>query len=167
MMTRQLLLSIAFSCVATTVATSQCLSNNIGMPLGAGDDTISTVALGFSFTFPDGTVVTSIDIDSNGRIFPPGAALSSSYGNAFTFTNGPTAVAPFWTDMDPSDPLSDDVYFSTDNATTAVVTWQDVVAKFDTEPLTFQAILRSDNTCLLYTSPSPRDRTRSRMPSSA
>ena len=25
----------------------------------------------------------------------------------------------------------------------------------------------SDNTCLLYTSPSPRDRTRSRMPSSA
>ena len=27
--------------------------------------------------------------------------------------------------------------------------------------------LKSDNTCLLYTSPSPRDRTRSRMPSSA
>ena len=28
-------------------------------------------------------------------------------------------------------------------------------------------ILDDDNTCLLYTSPSPRDRTRSRMPSSA
>ena len=27
--------------------------------------------------------------------------------------------------------------------------------------------IRSHNTCLLYTSPSPRDRTRSRMPSSA
>ena len=30
-----------------------------------------------------------------------------------------------------------------------------------------QAKLRSYKTCLLYTSPSPRDRTRSRMPSSA
>ena len=30
-----------------------------------------------------------------------------------------------------------------------------------------KAILGSDNICLLYTSPSPRDRTRSRMPSSA
>ena len=29
------------------------------------------------------------------------------------------------------------------------------------------AILFASNTCLLYTSPSPRDRTRSRMPSSA
>ena len=28
-------------------------------------------------------------------------------------------------------------------------------------------IITSDNACLLYTSPSPRDRTRSRMPSSA
>ena len=28
-------------------------------------------------------------------------------------------------------------------------------------------VLNVDNTCLLYTSPSPRDRTRSRMPSSA
>ena len=28
-------------------------------------------------------------------------------------------------------------------------------------------VLSEDNTCLLYTSPSPRDRTRSRMPSSA
>ena len=28
-------------------------------------------------------------------------------------------------------------------------------------------VMSQDNTCLLYTSPSPRDRTRSRMPSSA
>ena len=31
----------------------------------------------------------------------------------------------------------------------------------------FDAIFKSSNDCLLYTSPSPRDRTRSRMPSSA
>ena len=30
-----------------------------------------------------------------------------------------------------------------------------------------QEIIDYNNTCLLYTSPSPRDRTRSRMPSSA
>jgi len=35
-------------------------------------------------------------------------------------------------------------------------------------PLTFQSVTgRKAYTCLLYTSPSPRDRTRSRMPSSA
>ena len=31
----------------------------------------------------------------------------------------------------------------------------------------FEKILKKENICLLYTSPSPRDRTRSRMPSSA
>ena len=35
------------------------------------------------------------------------------------------------------------------------------------EPAKFTAKLRDYKTCLLYTSPSPRDRTRSRMPSSA
>ena len=33
--------------------------------------------------------------------------------------------------------------------------------------LTFSILLTKDKACLLYTSPSPRDRTRSRMPSSA
>ena len=32
---------------------------------------------------------------------------------------------------------------------------------------TYHIIVERDRTCLLYTSPSPRDRTRSRMPSSA
>ena len=34
-------------------------------------------------------------------------------------------------------------------------------------PLDKMPIATDDDTCLLYTSPSPRDRTRSRMPSSA
>ena len=38
---------------------------------------------------------------------------------------------------------------------------------FDIEFEEIQIALYQDNTCLLYTSPSPRDRTRSRMPSSA
>jgi len=42
--------------------------------------------------------------------------------------------------------------------------------KYPTEPLKCwnkAKILRENYYCLLYTSPSPRDRTRSRMPSSA
>ena len=36
-----------------------------------------------------------------------------------------------------------------------------------TDPFIDQSITATVNGCLLYTSPSPRDRTRSRMPSSA
>ena len=42
--------------------------------------------------------------------------------------------------------------------------WDSIAQKGLDNPSTFSAYL---NTCLLYTSPSPRDRTRSRMPSSA
>ena len=35
------------------------------------------------------------------------------------------------------------------------------------EPAIARVVVLDDNNCLLYTSPSPRDRTRSRMPSSA
>ena len=35
------------------------------------------------------------------------------------------------------------------------------------EPVGFEEVIRHLGDCLLYTSPSPRDRTRSRMPSSA
>eukprot|EP01017_Pseudomicrothorax_dubius_P020520 TRINITY_DN2236_c0_g1_i8.p1 TRINITY_DN2236_c0_g1~~TRINITY_DN2236_c0_g1_i8.p1 ORF type:complete len:173 (+),score=61.62 TRINITY_DN2236_c0_g1_i8:42-560(+) len=41
------------------------------------------------------------------------------------------------------------------------------VLKFRTDAEKGEALLRQENTCLLYTSPSPRDRQKSRMPSSA
>ena len=34
-------------------------------------------------------------------------------------------------------------------------------------PISYSSLIEEHNACLLYTSPSPRDRTRSRMPSSA
>ena len=43
----------------------------------------------------------------------------------------------------------------------------DVIRFFDARVLTSDAVAETYYTCLLYTSPSPRDRTRSRMPSSA
>ena len=59
--------------------------------------------------------------------------------------------------------LGQDVYMANYTSGLRVVSFQNIAspferASFDTHP---------DNDCLLYTSPSPRDRTRSRMPSSA
>ena len=44
---------------------------------------------------------------------------------------------------------------------------EDRVKAFQEKPSIDNALGDTINTCLLYTSPSPRDRTRSRMPSSA
>ena len=45
---------------------------------------------------------------------------------------------------------------------------QKIIGKTDMVPVIESIkLLAASNTCLLYTSPSPRDRTRSRMPSSA
>ena len=45
---------------------------------------------------------------------------------------------------------------------------QIITAKDDSNEETFEVVKKiKSNICLLYTSPSPRDRTRSRMPSSA
>ena len=86
-----------------------------------------------------------------------GTAIDCAEGNyfkktvtgatAFTFTNVPSGTAYF---------LTIEIECNGSNA----VTWPDPNVKWpaDTAP---------SITCLLYTSPSPRDRTRSRMPSSA
>ena len=47
---------------------------------------------------------------------------------------------------------------------TVVISWNVLYEEFDTITLN---ILHDENICLLYTSPSPRDMRRSRMPSSA
>ena len=60
-----------------------------------------------------------------------------------------------------ADLLIDQIEF----ADVLLISKTDLVKKSDIDRLI--AILKTLNTCLLYTSPSPRDRTRSRMPSSA
>ena len=55
--------------------------------------------------------------------------------------------------------------------------WKDYIKKYGTDNLKYEILVIADEDyildlegryiCLLYTSPSPRDRTRSRMPSSA
>ena len=48
-----------------------------------------------------------------------------------------------------------------------VSVWRERKFWFDKEEFTYSGASEHDEDCLLYTSPSPRDRTRSRMPSSA
>ena len=45
--------------------------------------------------------------------------------------------------------------------------YYDIETDFQAHELPTHDLIRNGKTCLLYTSPSPRDRTRSRMPSSA
>ena len=54
---------------------------------------------------------------------------------------------------------------NTDNIIRNIETTKDEMKQYLDE--TCEILVKLDNSCLLYTSPSPRDRTRSRMPSSA
>ena len=49
----------------------------------------------------------------------------------------------------------------------AAMTEQGVISEIDISGLAILGFIEGMKSCLLYTSPSPRDRTRSRMPSSA
>ena len=52
-------------------------------------------------------------------------------------------------------------------AKTGALFAQGIASYFENKNKTAAAKKKKDDACLLYTSPSPRDRTRSRMPSSA
>ena len=80
-----------------------------------------------------------------------------------TYANGEFGpfITPTWN--------TDEEYIETHNGTTWVMTWDNVDFP---ETGTYEIKAQADDElivklCLLYTSPSPRDRTRSRMPSSA
>ena len=59
------------------------------------------------------------------------------------------------------------VVYKIDRLSRSLMDFSKLVEVFDRSGVTFVSVTQSFNTCLLYTSPSPRDRTRSRMPSSA
>ncbi|MEO0478859.1 MAG: hypothetical protein AAF196_05210 [Planctomycetota bacterium] len=119
------------------------LATNLGTAQGATDEAlIAGLSLGFPFTFPDGTVTSTIDVTSNGRITLPGSLTSSDFTpDRGTFLSEPSALAPLWVDLDY---VTGDVFFNA-TPTEAVITWQDAVVFGGTNPLTFQAILRSDS----------------------
>ncbi len=130
----------------TVIPTPAQLSydSNIGSPLGAGDDVIINRSLGFTFTWPNGTTSTSIDIDSNGRILPPGSDGSDFTESTAELLSGPTALCPLWDDLTPDGATNTgDIYFR-GTGTRAIITWQNVQQFGTDQDFTFQVQLRSD-----------------------
>ncbi len=120
-----------------------CWEGVVGLDLGMGDDTIANTPLGFTFTFPDGTAVTSVDVDSNGRILPPNSDTSDFTPSVGEMLSGPAALYPLHTDLSPQNGGSVRVYQGPGFTT---ITWWNVPQFGESNALTFQATLRPDNT---------------------
>ena len=60
--------------------------------------------------------------------------------------------------------LVGEAYYGLEEFSSALTSFQE---SFNSDQYDYMALMAQANCCLLYTSPSPRDRTRSRMPSSA
>lgn len=123
------------------------LETNIGTALNVGDDVLITnLALGFSFTFPDGSSTTAIDVSSNGRITPAGALPGPGSGpDGVDVFGGASSICPLWSDLRYT---VGDVFFNT-TPTSAIITWQDVdpISPLPSSGrFTFQVVLNADST---------------------
>lgn len=154
-------LALFAAAAATLVVTSSAqvvFDPNIGSPLSLGNDSIAAGnVLGFSFEFPDGTSVTSVDIDSNGRVLRPNGGLSDPTESIAELLTAGSSICVLWDDLDPSDPGADDVYFHTYNDGSndvAVITWKDVVKSGQSTTFTVQAVLRDDDSFSMWWSAS-------------
>ncbi|MCA8944234.1 MAG: hypothetical protein KDB80_16835, partial [Planctomycetes bacterium] len=149
------LVAILGSPLLVATASAQVVFDpNVGTGLSLGDDAMSRGnALGFGFAFPNGATVTAIDIDSNGRILPPGSRLSDPTASIGELLANGTSICPLWSDLDPSAAAADDVYFHAYNNGShlvAVITWKDVVEAGQTTPFTVQVVLRDDNSFSMW-----------------
>lgn len=138
--------SLVLPALLTQAAAQGCgYESNLGAPLGLGDDSVApSLALGFPFTFPDGTSTTSIDVDSNGRIMLPGLLGSDFSESVGELLANPSTICPMWTDLNPADSGADDVYFNALPGK-AVVTWHQVPFFGSTTYMTIQCTLWADN----------------------
>lgn len=141
--------------VAATASAQVAFDTNIGTGLGLTDNSLSANnALGFSFTMPDGTVITAIDIDSNGRILPPGGDTNDQSETRSEFLNESTSICPYWDNIRPTGSGNDDVFFNAYNngvQNVAVVTWQNVTEVNGSQtPFTIQCTLRADGSFGMY-----------------
>ena len=146
------------SCDTTTVAidwlpdgvggynvlpSSTTFDSNIGGTVAHTDDSIRTASLGFQFPMPDGTMVTDVDVDSNGRILQVGTDTADFTASISELTGQSGGlIAPFWTDWNVN--AGGSIHFWTDGMTQANFTWNGVHQYQGTEPMTMQAQLRVD-----------------------
>ncbi|MCA8942628.1 MAG: LamG domain-containing protein [Planctomycetes bacterium] len=94
---------------------------HIGAAQGAIDDTVHSLALGFSFAFPDGTPTSTVDVDSNGVIQIP-VGVSDYAATTTKLLDNASALYPFWVDMT-LDGIADDIYFQA-LPDVALITWE-------------------------------------------
>jgi hypothetical protein len=135
----------AAAVLASGAAAQISYEPSIGTPQGAGDDTITAgLPLGFNFAFPDGTVVTAVDVDSNGRILIPGTDTSDFSESVSELLAQASSICPLWDDMNMGAAAADDVYFNALPGK-AVITFKDAVFFGGSTPFTFQVQLFADN----------------------
>lgn len=128
-------------CVATGQAQVTYDGNTGGLLMGIGDDSVTTVTLGFAFAFPDGTTTERIDIDSNGRVFPAGADTSDFSESASEFLAETTSLCLCWDDLSPQN--GGGIRFST-TATKAVITFENCRSFGSTVEYSMQCQLFAD-----------------------
>lgn len=132
------------------------INPNLGAPQNLGDDDeTGPLSLGFSFTMPGGSVLTTVEATSNGRVFRvngDGADFTPTIGE---FLGGPATIAPFWTDLNPAS--SGDVFFNALPGV-ALITWSDIVLFGGSTQFSFQLQLFPDNSFkVIYDSRVPSD----------
>lgn len=144
-------LGVAAILAATATAQVQ-YETNLGTGQGAGDDTIAAgLALGFNFAFPDGTIVSTIDVDSNGRILLPGGDTSDFSESVGELLSGTSSICPTWDDLN-FNGTADDLYFNALPGK-AVITWHDVAQIGSSVLFTVQAQLFPDGRIVLIYDP--------------
>ncbi|MCA8943218.1 MAG: hypothetical protein KDB80_11715 [Planctomycetes bacterium] len=127
----------------TAPVAAQCLDADTGSVISTADDDIVNINLGHSFTMPDGSSVTSLDVDTNGRVTHVGASGGTNWTENNTQFLGAAHIAPLWTDISPN--LGTGLFFYTD-ANKSVLTWLDVQYYGGSATFTVQLIMRADNT---------------------
>lgn len=122
-----------------------CFDANLGNNLNLGNDTIgANNGLGFPFRFPDGTITTSIDIDSNGRLLLPGATSDPTPTIQEFLTSG-AALSPLHADLRNSRVGSGVFFRPGSGSSPALVTWRQVSQAGVSNSATFQVALRRDH----------------------
>lgn len=151
--------SITRLLVAGTLLAGSAAAQNQFLPIGSqimdGSQNMVTVNLGFNFTMPGGAVVTSVDVDEHGRIVEVGSDPSDSSESTSEMTGNPTGSINVLWDLQSYNEPNSSVWFDTDNAGLAVVTWVDVDF---TAVCTYQCQLYGDGRIVMvYDSRCPED----------
>jgi hypothetical protein len=149
-----ILRSLCFSLLLVCAASAQHQFAPLGSRIMDGSQDLVPVQLGFAFAMPGGAVVTSIDVDENGRLVENGSDPADPSETLAELTANPTgSINVLW---DAQLYVANDagVYFFTDNVGFAAITWTRVT--FFGPPCTYQCqLFGNGRIVMLYDSNCP------------